>query len=290
MRSPSPGSPRRSPSCRDAHGIPQIYASTATDLFRAQGYVHAQDRFWEMDFRRHVTAGRLAELFGPSQVATDAFLRTLGWRRVAEQELPLLAPETREYLEAYAAGVNEWIAATGGAGGVRGEEPGVHGAGAAELRRTRCSRGPRSTRWPGSRRWPGTCAATWSPRSRRGVLFAHGLTRAEVGQLYPAYPYGRNQPIVDPRCASTAHSRRTGTGPLAGNADVPWNDVAPALQALSDGGRGPAAAARRRRPGHRLQLVGDRRRAHQHRQAAAGQRPAPEPVDAGHLVPDGPAL
>ena len=71
---------------RDAHGIPQLYAKTAADLFRAQGYVHAQDRFWEMDFRRHVTAGRLSELFGEGQVATDAFLRTLGWRRVAEQE------------------------------------------------------------------------------------------------------------------------------------------------------------------------------------------------------------
>ena len=63
---------------RDSHGVPQIYARTATDLFQAQGYVHAQDRFWEMDFRRHVTSGRLAELFGPSQVRADAFLRTLG--------------------------------------------------------------------------------------------------------------------------------------------------------------------------------------------------------------------
>src|SRR5688572_342777 len=55
---------------RDEHGIPQIYAETAEDLFRAQGYVHAQDRFWEMDFRRHVTGGRLAEWFGPDQVET----------------------------------------------------------------------------------------------------------------------------------------------------------------------------------------------------------------------------
>src|SRR5262245_31169741 len=45
---------------RDAHGIPQIYADTAEDLFRAQGYVQAQDRFWEMDVRRHLTAGRLS--------------------------------------------------------------------------------------------------------------------------------------------------------------------------------------------------------------------------------------
>ena len=94
---------------RDAYGVPQIYADTAEDLFLAQGYVHAQDRFYEMDFRRHVAAGRLSELYGPSQVQTDAYVRTLGWRRVAEQELALLAPSTRRALDAYAAGVNAYL-------------------------------------------------------------------------------------------------------------------------------------------------------------------------------------
>jgi len=93
---------------RDEHGIPTIVASSSDDLFRAQGFVHAQDRFWEMDFRRHVTAGRLSELFGESQLETDSFVRTLGWRRVAEAELELLAPETIRMLEAYAEGVNAW--------------------------------------------------------------------------------------------------------------------------------------------------------------------------------------
>ena len=91
---------------RDAYGIPQLYAQSAADLFKAQGYVHAQDRFWEMDFRRHVTAGRLSELFGPDQLDTDEFVRTLGWRRVAEQELALLDPDTVRYLQDYADGVN----------------------------------------------------------------------------------------------------------------------------------------------------------------------------------------
>src|SRR5438046_7978959 len=80
---------------RDAHAIPQVYASTADDLFTAQGYVHAQERFWEMDFRRHLTAGRLAELFGRDEVRTDKFLRTMGWRRVAETEWHLIAPDPR---------------------------------------------------------------------------------------------------------------------------------------------------------------------------------------------------
>ncbi len=95
---------------RDSYGVPHIYADNPEDLFQAQGYVHAQDRFFEMDFRRHLAAGRLSELFGISQLETDAYIRTLGWRRVAEQELTLLAPSTRRYLDAYAAGVNAYLA------------------------------------------------------------------------------------------------------------------------------------------------------------------------------------
>jgi penicillin G amidase len=94
---------------RDSYGVPQIYADTAEDLFLAEGFVHAQDRFYEMDFRRHLAAGRLSELYGASQVETDAYVRTLGWRRVAEQEVQLLAPSTRRALDAYAAGVNAYI-------------------------------------------------------------------------------------------------------------------------------------------------------------------------------------
>jgi penicillin G amidase len=94
---------------RDSYGVPHIYADNPEDLFAAQGYVQAQDRFYEMDFRRHLAAGRLSELFGASQVETDAYIRTLGWRRVAEQELALLAPSTRRYLDAYAAGVNAYL-------------------------------------------------------------------------------------------------------------------------------------------------------------------------------------
>ena len=94
---------------RDGYGVPHIYADTPEDLFMVQGYVHAQDRFFEMDFRRHVVAGRLSEWFGASQYSTDAFIRTLGWRRVSEQELGLLSSSTRRYLDAYSAGVNAYL-------------------------------------------------------------------------------------------------------------------------------------------------------------------------------------
>ncbi|TGD09854.1 penicillin acylase family protein [Brevibacterium sp. S111] len=94
---------------RDESGVPTIEAETAHDLFAAQGFVHAQDRFWEMDFRRHVTSGRLSELFGSSQLGTDTFIRTLGWREVAEEEVKRLDPTTRAYYEAYADGVNAYL-------------------------------------------------------------------------------------------------------------------------------------------------------------------------------------
>lgn len=96
---------------RDARAVPQIYAEDADDLFRVQGYLHAEDRFFEMDLRRHVTAGRLSELVGRNDDAlqADSVVRTMGWRRVAQQELPLLSSTTRRYLQAYADGVNAYI-------------------------------------------------------------------------------------------------------------------------------------------------------------------------------------
>jgi len=94
---------------RDANGVPHIFAGTSHDLFFAQGYVHAQDRFWQMDFWRHIGAGRLAEMFGDSQVETDMFLRSLDFTGLAEQELAMLDEEHRGVLEAYAAGVNAYL-------------------------------------------------------------------------------------------------------------------------------------------------------------------------------------
>jgi penicillin amidase len=94
---------------RDTMGIPNIYASSLHDLFMAQGYVHAQDRFWQMDFWRHIGSGRLSEMFGKSQVETDSFLRTLGWRQIAEQELQSYDAESLAILNAYTEGVNAYL-------------------------------------------------------------------------------------------------------------------------------------------------------------------------------------
>jgi len=94
---------------RDSYGVPHIYASTPHDLFFAQGYVHAQDRFWQMDFWRHIGSGRLSEMLGDSLVETDQILRTLGFARVAQEELESFDPTSKEILESYSAGVNAYL-------------------------------------------------------------------------------------------------------------------------------------------------------------------------------------
>jgi len=93
---------------RDKMGVPHIYATTSHDLYFAQGFVHAQDRFWQMDFWRHVGSGRISEMFA-SEVETDAFLRTLGWRLTAEQEWEQLPPTLKDNLTSYAKGVNAYL-------------------------------------------------------------------------------------------------------------------------------------------------------------------------------------
>src|SRR5512134_2567716 len=94
---------------RDQMGIPQIYATTQHDLFFAQGYIHAQDRFWQMDTWRHIGSGTLSEMFGKGQVETDTFLRTLGWKQTAEAEYVQLDPTSKAILDAYVEGVNAYL-------------------------------------------------------------------------------------------------------------------------------------------------------------------------------------
>jgi penicillin amidase len=94
---------------RDIDGIPHIYADTMEDLFFAQGFVHAQDRFWQMEFYRRVGSGRLAELFGEAVLGVDIYIRTVGFRQIAETEFDMLDMEVKKLIEAYAAGVNAYI-------------------------------------------------------------------------------------------------------------------------------------------------------------------------------------
>jgi penicillin amidase len=96
---------------RDPEGIPHIYASSLHDLYFAQGYTQAQDRWWQMEFFRHTGSGTLQELTGKtdSLMGTDIFIRQIGWRRAAERELAALDEEVIAILESFAAGVNAYI-------------------------------------------------------------------------------------------------------------------------------------------------------------------------------------
>ncbi len=182
----------------DTYGVPQIYADDPEDLFQAQGYLHAQDRFYEMDFRRHLAAGRLSELYGESQVQTDAYVRTLGWRRVAEQELPLLSSSTRRYLDAYAAGVNAYL----------------HDRSAADLSleyRLLAVQGLDYTpeNWTAADSVSWLKVLAWLLGSNSGQEAERALVTATVGAsraaaLYPGFPIDGFEPIVD---RGTVHDR-----------------------------------------------------------------------------------
>ena len=97
----------------DRHGIPRIAAQTERDAAAALGWLHARDRMFAMELMRRGASGRMAEIAGPALLRNDRFVRTLGLARRAEADLATLPAETRAVLEAYAAGVNAWIAARG---------------------------------------------------------------------------------------------------------------------------------------------------------------------------------
>ena len=94
---------------RDAWGVPHIFAQNEHDVFFAQGYVHAQDRLWQMEFSRRVAAGRLSEILGEETLKTDRFLRTIGLYRAAQADLAVLPAETVDVLQAYADGLNAFV-------------------------------------------------------------------------------------------------------------------------------------------------------------------------------------
>ena len=108
---PAPGLKAAVEVLRDAYGIPHIFASNEADAAYALGYVHAQDRLWQMEMNRRIGSGRLAEILGPAGLEADRFLRTIGVRRAAQASLAQLDAVSLGVLEAYSAGVNAFLAA-----------------------------------------------------------------------------------------------------------------------------------------------------------------------------------
>src|SRR3954453_10239714 len=96
---------------RDALGVPRIEARTVEDLCFAQGFCLGQDRPFQLELYRRIAAGRVSEFAGREGLATDRLFRTLGLHRIAEGEVATIPRHGRDYLEAYAAGVNAAVAA-----------------------------------------------------------------------------------------------------------------------------------------------------------------------------------
>ncbi len=220
---------------RDAHGIPQVYAGSSHDLFYAQGFVQAQDRFFEMDVRRHTTAGRLSEMFGESTLQVDKTIRTMGWRRVAEQELSRLSPETQSYLQAYSDGVNAYLhehtpsqlSLEYAVLGLDGLDYKVEDWTPAD-----------SVAWLKAMAWD--LRGNMEEEIERGLMSgAH--TPEEIAELFPAYPYDRHRPIVDQGAvvdkvfeqnATSTGTRKPSRPPLAPAAQRALRQVDQALHGL----------------------------------------------------------
>jgi len=94
---------------RDENGVPHIFAATPDDAYAALGYVHAQDRLWQMETMRRLGAGRLSEIFGTATLPIDRYARTFGLYRLAEAQVARLGPEERRLIDAYARGVNAYL-------------------------------------------------------------------------------------------------------------------------------------------------------------------------------------
>jgi penicillin amidase len=223
---------------RDERGIPQLYADNPHDLFFAQGYVHSQDRFFEMDFRRHITAGRLSEMFGASQVDTDKFLRISGWRRVAEQELPLLDGTTRDNLQSYADGVNAYLADHSGAtASLEYAILGLQNPGYTIEPWTPVD----SLAWLKAMAWD--LAGNMSDEIARSVIAAQvGIAR--TAQLFPPYPYATHRPIVTQGAVVDGAFDGDATAPLAAAASPVPNLPTASTAALQATWRGIAAVER----------------------------------------------
>lgn len=193
---------------RDEMGIPHIYADNLHDLFFAQGYVHAQDRFWQMDFWRHIGMGRLSEMFGESQADTDKFLLTLEWEELAYEELDQLQPESIAILQAYSEGVNAYL------GGKSGTEVSIEYLVLKVLN-------PDYEIAP----WQPTHTLTWAKAMAwdlRGnmeeeierAILLNTLNLDQVNQLYPPYPGDHPQVAADFKL-EIAPQASSGLGDLA---------------------------------------------------------------------------
>jgi penicillin amidase len=196
---------------RDEWGVPHIFAESSQDLMFAQGFVHAQDRLWQMEFNRRLVAGRLSEILGEVSVPLDRWMRIIGMRRVAEKEFDLLEETTQQLLKAYAAGVNARIN--------QGRLP-------IEFNLLRFSPEPWSftdtLSWPKMMSW--TLSVNWEAEIIRAKLIERlGLEKAaeldmlDYSKTPNIIPPGINFSSIGDEALNIAERARKFTGPTAPN-------------------------------------------------------------------------
>ena len=110
VRMKLPGMQKAGTITRDANGLAHVYALTEHDALFLQGWVHAEDRFFQMDYNRRLASGTLAELVGQAALPTDIQLRSIGLRRGAQASWARTSPDLQAMLQGYAGGVNAWLA------------------------------------------------------------------------------------------------------------------------------------------------------------------------------------
>jgi penicillin amidase len=223
---------------RDDRGVPQVYASTADDLFRVQGYVQAEDRFFQMDFRRHVTAGRLSELVGQNETAlqADKVVRTLGWRRVAQAELEQADPTTRRYLDDYARGVNDYIGNRSPS--QLGLDYTVLGL-AQPLAHIEPWTALDSVTWFKAMAWD--LRGNYDDELGRARVYGSVKDVERVDQLWPVYPASRHAPIMPDAGAGAA-------GPTSSASPSATPSASPSASPSAGPSAGPSTAAAAPRP------------------------------------------
>jgi penicillin G amidase len=94
---------------RDQYGVPHIEADNDEDAFFALGYIHAEDRLWQMEFQRHIAQGTLSEMFGQATLNQDKYLRTLGFYRAATTAWPALSLHAKRMFHSYTNGINSFL-------------------------------------------------------------------------------------------------------------------------------------------------------------------------------------
>ena len=230
---------------RDQYGIPNIYASTTDDLFKAQGWIHASERMWQMEIWRRIGSGTLSELFGDTTLARDRYIRTLGWHAAADKDWAVMSEEGKKALQAYADGVNAWLdqhhdmplpfviaGLQGAGGGLAGYHPQPWT--------------PVDTlTWQKVQAW--SLGDNYGNELLRAILLKRGLTTQQIDQLNP--PYDPSRPIITSQTgfAATAQAPTTNARDLATHlapaTAAAMNASADALrEELAIAGAGPALA------------------------------------------------